>query len=184
MEDGASGQGECDGNYTTKSAYSVIFAGGNDSAAVQRPSELNARVWKTPAPQKTIVTAWRLLKNRLATCDNLEKRKVMLGDEEVKCKFCNSQKETIDHLFLLCPKTADLWDEIQKWLGFTTVRTNTARRHFESFAHLESGKKNRRFLLMVWVCSIWMVWRRRNECRFGNDVWDCKTILSEIKVRT
>ncbi|XP_057803791.1 leucine-rich repeat receptor-like serine/threonine-protein kinase BAM3 [Salvia miltiorrhiza] len=170
------------GCYTTKSAYSAIFARGCDTAALHSPSEMISRVWKTPAPQKAIITAWRLLKNRLATCDNLEKRKVTLGDDEVRCKFCKSQMDTIDHLFLLCSKIAELWDEIQKWLGFTTVRLNTARRHFETFVDLESGKKNMKFLMMVWVCSIWMLWRRRNECRFDDDDWDCKTVLSDIKL--
>ncbi|XP_057809058.1 uncharacterized protein LOC131023530 [Salvia miltiorrhiza] len=101
-----------DGVYTTKAAYSLIVESRREATApLSYPAEF-VRVWKTKAPQKAILTAWRLLRNRLATCDNLEKRKVPLGEEEKKCQFCNLEMETAEHLFLRCSKTAEIWDTI------------------------------------------------------------------------
>ncbi|XP_057803470.1 uncharacterized protein LOC131018781 [Salvia miltiorrhiza] len=91
-----------DGQYSTKSAY--IKATRNETTMSIINKETLARVWDTPAPQKAIVTTWRILRNRLSTCDNLRKRNVPLGEEELKCNACIHQKETTNHFFLLCPK--------------------------------------------------------------------------------
>ncbi|XP_057792983.1 uncharacterized protein LOC131009585 [Salvia miltiorrhiza] len=139
--------------------------------------EMIAKVWDTPAPQKARVTAWRILRNRLPICDNLRKRNIPMVDEEIMCNMCFHQIETTNHLFLLCPKTGVVWDEIQRWLGVSAARPHCAVSHLDFFAHLGRGKKSQKFLTALWICIIWLLWKRRNESRFEGKAWDIKNTI-------
>ncbi|XP_057803570.1 uncharacterized protein LOC131018894 [Salvia miltiorrhiza] len=181
--DGWTWKASKEGVYTTKSAYSVMAATKNVVPAAQDVNETLAAVWETPAPFKVRVTAWRCLRNRLATCDNLIKRNVAISTEESACNGCVSGVETVDHLFLLCPKVEQVWDGIQKWLGFSTVRPHNITHHFTSFTHLGRRKRSEKFLKTVWTCTIWLLWKRRNESRFDGKGWEVQMLIQEIKGR-
>ncbi|XP_057789992.1 uncharacterized protein LOC131006854 [Salvia miltiorrhiza] len=129
------------------------------------------------------MTAWRMLKNRLPTCDNLRKMKILLNDEESKCFECGMQEESINHLFLICPKTDEVWNEVQKWLGVATVRPNHFEKHLGTFTSFGKEKKIRNLLLAIWVGCIWILWKKRNERRFSGKEWNCKNFVLEIKIR-
>ncbi|XP_057809008.1 uncharacterized protein LOC131023481 [Salvia miltiorrhiza] len=140
-------------------------------------------VWKAKAPQKAIMTAWRVLKNRIPTCDNLRKRQVPLCEEDTKCKECGMQEESAYHVFLACPKMEEAWNDLQKWLGTATVRPNSIESHFGTFAAFGKEKKVKNLLLAIWVCCIWLLWKKRNEKRFEYKEWDPKKLVMEVKIR-
>ncbi|XP_057808813.1 uncharacterized protein LOC131023283 [Salvia miltiorrhiza] len=143
----------------------------------------SAKAWKISAPQKAKVTMWRSFRNRLPTCDNLKKRRIPLEEAESMCNACCYREETVQHLFLLCPKTEMIWNGIQKWLGVHSVRPNNIEAHFDSFTNLGKGKQSRKFLEALWVCIIWLVWKSRNESRFGGKNWEVTKMMGEIKAR-
>ncbi|XP_057785479.1 uncharacterized protein LOC131003029 [Salvia miltiorrhiza] len=70
------------GSYTTKSAYAVIAEKESEDSPNVSSKDVLAKIWKVATPYKVRVTAWRCLKNRLATCDNLLKRNMKLNVEE------------------------------------------------------------------------------------------------------
>ncbi|XP_057779412.1 uncharacterized protein LOC130997990 [Salvia miltiorrhiza] len=143
-----------------------------------------AAIWKSPAPQKAIVTAWRLMRNRLPTCDNLRKRSIDLGEEESKCSECKLLPESTNHLFLRCPKIEEVWNELQKWLGVEMVRPQRVESHFGTFSCFGKEKKIIKLLSAIWVCCVWILWKKRNEKRFERMEWESKNIVTEIKIRT
>ncbi|XP_057778378.1 uncharacterized protein LOC130997134 [Salvia miltiorrhiza] len=173
-----------DGEYTTKSAYSVIKASRITFQPVITNKEELAKIWDTPAIQKAKVLAWRILRRRLPTCDNLRKRNVLLGVEEATCNACFHKLESIEHVFLLCPKTGMLWDKIQKWLGCSAARPQSISSHFQTFTHLGGGKESELFLKALWMCTIWVLWKKRNESRFEGKGWQIDGALMEVKRRS
>tara|TARA_B100001105_G_scaffold110286_1_gene88433 strand:+ start:119 stop:499 length:381 start_codon:yes stop_codon:yes gene_type:complete len=52
-----------------------------------------------------------------------------LADSEL-CSFCSAHKETVQHLFFECPKTKDLWSQIQNRLALLALPDITAESAF------------------------------------------------------
>ncbi|XP_057779420.1 uncharacterized protein LOC130997999 [Salvia miltiorrhiza] len=142
-----------------------------------------AKVWEAPTPHKAKVTAWRCLRNRLATCENLRRRNVQIGVEERWCNACISSEETTEHLFLHCPKAAAVWDQIFQWLDIKTANPRGILQHFISFISAGKRKKERRLLKALWVGTVWLLWESRNESRFQGKVWDIDRLVLQIKGR-
>ncbi|XP_057786471.1 uncharacterized protein LOC131011494 [Salvia miltiorrhiza] len=126
---------------------------------------------------------WRIMRNRLPTCDNLVKRRIPLGEEEVLCNACCQREESAQHLFLRCPKTEMVWNEIQKWVGVDSVRPDNVEAHFEAFSNLGTRKTSSKFLSVLWACTTWLIWKGRNESRFESKNWEIAKMLGGIKAR-
>ncbi|XP_057770796.1 uncharacterized protein LOC130990592 [Salvia miltiorrhiza] len=94
-----------EGVYTAKSAYQAIREQREERMADPEEMKSFADLWDTPAPQKVRVTAWRVFRNRLPTCDNLTRRNVLLGEVEKGCVACFYLQESTTHLFVECPKS-------------------------------------------------------------------------------
>ncbi|XP_057774897.1 uncharacterized protein LOC130993878 [Salvia miltiorrhiza] len=142
-----------------------------------------AKIWATHAPHKAKITVWRTLRNRLPTCNNLKKRNIPLDEVDSMCNACFSHNESINHVFLRCQKTEMVWDELQNWLGTTTVRPNQVSTHFSTFSNLGKGKRSGKFLASMWMCTIWQLWKERNDSRFEGKQRDVKSMIAEIKTR-
>ncbi|XP_057809125.1 uncharacterized protein LOC131023599 [Salvia miltiorrhiza] len=171
------------GVFTTSSAYKAIKDMRKNEVGSTSFNKRSEKAWKIRAPQKAKVTVWRILRNRLPTCDNLSKRNIPLGDVEIMCNAYCQEKESADHLFLSCPKTEMIWNEIQKWTGFYTARPDSIEAHFDSFIHMGRGKKSKKLLEALWTCTTWLIWKGRNESRFENKNWQVEKLMGEIKAR-
>jgi len=59
--------------------------------------------------------AWRLLRNRLPTRDNLARRSI-LPNTDIACVANCGTSETTHHLFLGCAISDSVWHYVQIWL--------------------------------------------------------------------
>ncbi|XP_057791178.1 uncharacterized protein LOC131008308 [Salvia miltiorrhiza] len=131
-----------------------------------------AKIGEQMRPQKAKVTAWRALRDRLPTCANLRKRNIMIDEVEMNCNACFESVEDINHTLLCCPKASAIWDGISRWIGFQTARPQVVQDHYLALSHLGNGKKSKKFLKSLWVCTVWILWRHRNASRFDRKGWD------------
>lgn len=76
-----------------------------------------SKFWVSEAPSKVLVFSWRLLLDRLPSCEQLHKRHIQIQNLEASCYFCNSRKETTQHLFLMCFESIRVWHGIFGLLG-------------------------------------------------------------------
>ncbi|XP_057787780.1 uncharacterized protein LOC131005012 [Salvia miltiorrhiza] len=167
--------------FTVKSAYNKIreFAVSTPQGAVGIDL---LEMWKAPAPFKVKTTAWRVLKGRLATCENLIRRQVIISVPDSECVLCKEQTETMEHLFFKCQKSDEIWWNLLQWLGFESALPVKAKENFLAFSNL--GKKTDSALLIaVWLCTIWSIWNGRNNCRFNQGTWNKEKLTAEIKSR-
>ncbi|XP_040866062.1 uncharacterized protein [Glycine max] len=99
------------GQYSIRSAYSVLREDISEEAQDGEFKEL----WKLKVPPKVAVFAWRLLKDRLPTRDNLRRKQVEL--HEYLCPFCRTMEESACHLFFHCRKVLPVWWESLSWVN-------------------------------------------------------------------
>ena len=85
-------------------------------------------LWKLKVPSKADVFAWRLLKARLPTKDNLRKKQIDLQD--YTCPFCRGVEESAAHLFFHCRKIIPVWWESLSWVNLVNVFPFHPRQHF------------------------------------------------------
>ncbi|XP_057792335.1 uncharacterized protein LOC131009129 [Salvia miltiorrhiza] len=173
---------EPNGKFTVKSAYKALsLAAGVNSCGGQEVELLT--VWKAQVPLKAKTTAWRILMGRMATCDNLQRRKVINSNADATCILCKEEIETSDHVFFSCKLTSNLWYAILKWVGKHSVLPRRAKDHLEAFRNL-GEKEDTSFLNTIWLCFVWCVWKWRNVCKFQQEEWKAERVLAEIKTRT
>ncbi|KAK3230651.1 hypothetical protein Dsin_002532 [Dipteronia sinensis] len=70
--------------------------------------------WHGFCPHKVEVFAWQLLRNRVLVREVLQ-RFGCLQDSSLVCPLCNNGIESINHLFLHCHWTWDLWTRCMGW---------------------------------------------------------------------
>ncbi|XP_057790747.1 uncharacterized protein LOC131007848 [Salvia miltiorrhiza] len=167
------------GTYTVKSAYREICSRDpNHSPHGEEFAWLP--IWKAPVPLKVITTVWRALRDRLPTCDNLVKRQLDIHGSDLICAHCNSGDESVEHIFSTCGSSAELWKGLLRWFGKESALPTKLKDHLLAFTNLGT-KQDVQFLLGVWMCTIWSIWRGRNNCKFNLGTWNIDKLLKELK---
>jgi len=125
---------------------------------------------------------WRLFRNRWPTKDNLGRRGVIpLGS--LLCVLGCGQNETAEHLVIHCPTFGSLWQHVKSWLGVYYVDPQHVMNHFYQFMYSSRGYTPRRsFLLMIWLCCIWVLWNERNHQLFFNNVKSVRQLMEKVKI--
>lgn len=140
--------GSSSGIFSVKDAYLVI-SGGTVGPPHQVPScSVFSLLWKSFAPLKAQITAWRLLRDCLPTRDNLNKR-FSLAPGELLCCCCNQQPETASHFFLHCNEVSRLWGRVSNWIGVSWTSASSIFTHFSQFVGLIGGSKFRKRHLVL-----------------------------------
>jgi hypothetical protein len=141
-------------------------------------------IWHKQVPVKASVLAWRLLRNRLPTRDNLVMRDIIAPNAHFCVNGCGTE-ETTQHVFLFCPVFAPLWGLIQSWVGISSVDPVSIQDHFVQFTYSVGGSRARHsFLQLLWLFSIWVVWHERNSRIFKAKESTVFQMLEKVKVHS
>jgi len=135
------------------------------------------QLWKLRIPSKAAVFVWRLLRDRLPTKANLNRRQVEIQDQT--CPFCRSTVEDTPHLFFQCSKIIPLWWETTSWVNISTVFPLHQRQHFAQ--HMIDGVKGicvSRWRVW-WVALTWSVWQMRNNIIFSNGIFNGNKLMED-----
>jgi hypothetical protein len=95
------------GSYSVRGTYTFLT-----SRHVSEVEALTNLLWHKQIPLKVSVLAWRLLRNRLPTRDNLVRRHIITPDSQLCVTGCGGV-ETTHHLFLSCSVFTSLWHLIR-----------------------------------------------------------------------
>ncbi|KAL6500970.1 hypothetical protein OROHE_025167 [Orobanche hederae] len=170
------------GSYTVKEAYEVIAKSQGEELMEEELRRLFRKLWKSEAPWKHKVAAWRMLWNRLPTRENLARR-LHFGDEDILCPSCKELPEHAKHILLRCCNSSGVWEGVLRWIGVEWAAPGEIQRHFEGFMGLLRGKVAGKAMGGLWCCVMWVIWRWRNKLIFDNWEWDVRRIDEEIKCR-
>jgi hypothetical protein len=147
------------------------------------PNDLRVlnNIWKVPTPSKVIAFAWKVLRNRIPTRLNLAARGIPLDGALLNCVHCDGIEEGVYHLFLTCDFAYGVWLKICRWLCFSIVMPRNLFMLFEYFVGFAPNKKVAKGFALIWLTTVWAIWRSRNEVVFSNGVTEVFKVVDDIK---
>ncbi|KAK1283920.1 hypothetical protein QJS10_CPB21g01538 [Acorus calamus] len=149
--------------YTVKSGY-IWWC--QDLQVVQGMDTKTMHMWKWKLPLKVKIFLWMMFQRRLLTKAYRGKWR---GAEDQNCLLCNNEVETVEHLFLTCPKAVQLWT----WLAhLASIRTNSQDlgERWDAMgnsANQEDKSIKPRMTRVAIPAGLWAIWKTRNN---SNDV--------------
>ena len=169
-------RGDPKGAFSVKSAYQILT---QQTAYVPMDSIYRA-LWQAKAMPKALITAWRVILDRLPTTANLIRRGVPVVSSV--CVMCNQLQETSQHLFLDCVVTQRVWYGCYRWIGIVGAQSNEIRNHLENFYLIHLSNEQNQVWRGVWVVIIRSIWEQRNQVVFKGGVPDAKEILQKAQL--
>lgn len=124
-------------------------------------------LWRGLVPFRIEIFTWTVLLGRVNTRSKLARIGIIPRSEN-KCALCNNSAEEIDHLFLHCPFSSQLWS---KWMNIWNLVWVLPVRIRDAFDQWQSPLKNK-FFKKVWAATffviVWSIWKERNSPIFNN----------------
>lgn len=139
-------------------------------------------LWKSPAPSKVVAFAWRAFLNRVPTKENLVLRNVLAPEEQPFCGLCNRMGESTLHLFLHCDVACAVWLKLMRWLDQFFISPPNLFIHWECWLGRERDKNIKNGKGIIWLATIWVLWKTRNDKIFNDNDFEVDDIVEEVKV--
>lgn len=164
---------EKDGQYSVRSAYHNLKSlndQNNPESSVTSDQGLWKAIWKLKVPNCVRNFLWRLAKLILLTRGRLEKKSISL---DTICPLCYSEKESREHLFMLCPLVQQIW--------FASPLGLHIPHNVNLLSWLQSWLKSPNiYAAQLFDITLWRIWRGRNNCVFNKQKFCPPLIAAEI----
>jgi len=86
-------------------------------------------------------------------------------------------------MFLGCTTFCSVWYHLFHWLGITFFPPEGLGEHFLQFGHLSGlPRSTYLFLKLIWLASVWVKWKERNNRFFQHKALDLKQITDKVKM--
>jgi hypothetical protein len=140
------------GLFEVKTYYRVLSTCGSDPFPWKS-------VWKSKAPPRVAFFVWTAVHSKILTLDNLGRRGLLLVN---RYWLCETDGESVDHLFIHCGVARDLWNAFFARFGLCWVMPRTVK---ELLASWWTAGRTRSAVVwkMVHHCILWCIWRERND---------------------
>ncbi|KAJ0825826.1 putative reverse transcriptase zinc-binding domain-containing protein [Helianthus annuus] len=123
-------------------------------------------VWNKWTPIKVNFFCWRVIINRVPTMDALVRRNVQI--DSVRCRFCNCQDESVEHLFVACEFAQSVWDFVASWTRCPRFFIFGIKDLFEAYKHEVGTRRWKMTVYSVIQIAVWCIWKCRNDMIFNN----------------
>ncbi|CAN1743688.1 hypothetical protein LINPERHAP1_LOCUS1881, partial [Linum perenne] len=117
-------------------------------------------IWVPAAPSKVSCLLWRIFLNKIATIDNLQKRGFRLAN---KCVMCNSNLESVDHLFLHCEYFSSVWALLSSSLSLHGPLPSAVSAFIIGWKGMNSAQSFSRVMIILLHATYWHIWKERNS---------------------
>ncbi|KAL8482942.1 hypothetical protein ACS0TY_025841 [Phlomoides rotata] len=148
--------------YSVKTAYEVLAENNREDNTSLDKLKI---VWNKSVPTKIASFSWKVLQDRIPSILNLLKRGSYNPFYSKYCKTCGNEDEDTDHIFFDCTAAKSVWFRVHHWLGHSYRNTTKGQEHLEEFTSLFENHL-RQVGNLVWQCTIWFIWHRRNSIIF------------------
>lgn len=122
------------------------------------------------------------IQNCIASKSVLVSRGILNNNIDL-CPLCNLERETPNHLLILCQYDWQTWTAIIQWWKLVWVSPPSLMALFQFWNH----NKFKNLEKLCWMASfyavIWAVWLCRNDSVFNKKVWEVEEIIALAKTR-
>ena len=165
--------------YSVSSAYNKLSKMG-----INQYHNSHNFVWLKVNPLKVSIFAWKLLRNRVPTRNNLFQWRIIACTDQECTAACGMNKD-VNHLFVNCNFYGRLWYLISRWLGFSTVYNSRILEHIYQFDSLGGfSHKAQCSLYVIWLSVAWIIWQECNKRIFQRKEENLQAFCERVKLQS
>ncbi|KAL0923655.1 hypothetical protein M5K25_007721 [Dendrobium thyrsiflorum] len=135
-------------------------------------------IWHQKNPLRYSSITWLSIVGGLKTADALLTRNITVNPI---CNFCNSNPESVSHLFFECPFSYSIITNVIPGTNGLLLRPNILQLLVWISDSTAFSSKAKNLYFLVACCSVYHIWRERNERRFGIQFNCSASIIRKIK---
>jgi hypothetical protein len=167
------------GFYSVAQGYNTL----HPPQALNETTTLWKQVWDPLGLPKVNFFSWVLMHRKILTGENLAKRG-FIGPH--RCPMCCNALEMMDHLFVDCPFTQEVWKISLQGLNATAPRQISVVDLFSSWKarypqEIQSSPTWRRIWQAIPKYICWKLWLARNDQIFNNMPPSPSTVVAKEK---
>ncbi|KAJ0628056.1 putative RNA-directed DNA polymerase [Helianthus annuus] len=152
--------------------------------ALAQQMDLNTQasdfMWNKWASSKSNMFAWRAIDNKIPTAAALSERGMIVQNN--RCKMCDIEEETADHVLLVCTFAKRVWEAIFGWMKCSEIRcSDSLRQVFQNVSELQRGRNKRKIIHAIALETIWKLWKARNDKIFKDKPGEIRNVVEDIK---
>eukprot|EP00253_Pinus_taeda_P027841 PITA_27841 len=144
------------GYYTPKAGYTLLISH-------KKPDTLMdwwQNLWKLSSSPRSKLFFWCVLRNKVPTGDNLQRR---AHHGPTWCALCKATSESLDHLFLLCRVALELWADIKNTIAYNGIWVS--QNITEAWSEWTVRHKGTKSMSLPAIVT-WHIWKARNQIVF------------------
>ncbi|CAN1796077.1 hypothetical protein LINPERHAP1_LOCUS20803 [Linum perenne] len=116
--------------------------------------------WKPVVPSKIACLSWKIYFKKVATSDNLQKKGFSLAN---RCVLCNSNTESVDHLFINCEFSYKVWTLLSSKLSFHGPLPSNVVGFIKGWKGLNCVTSFQSAMKVILQAAFWFIWKERND---------------------
>ena len=140
-------------------------------------------LWKNVTPMRVKFFGWLVWNGRIKSGDLLLKFGVLDDVADIRCGFCESEIESVDHVFLHCMYVHKVWTDCLKWWGMIWVTPKSVCDLLIWWQSFKFKKRKKLFWEAIPMTILWAVWKRRNDLKFNKVIPDWYGLVDSVKYR-
>ncbi|KAK9048344.1 hypothetical protein SSX86_032693 [Deinandra increscens subsp. villosa] len=134
--------------------------------------------WIKWVPLKVSFCCWRASLDRIATGDNLVKKKIQVVSN---CPMCLMHQESVDHIFFNCSFAKLVWAQVWAWCKLPITSLNSMVDVCRAVEDWSYSRNQKDIILGVVYITIWSIWKSRNETVFSKKLGAVNQVFGGVK---
>lgn len=143
------------------------------------PAEASHFKWSNWVPLKVSAFAWRASLGRIPSNEGLFSRGVPI---DLLCPMCASHSESVDHLLVRCCHASRVWENVFQWCKAPKELVISVSDILLIHNGWPISRAQKDLLHAIFLCSLWCIWKARNDKTFNNRLMKVDEIMGDIKV--
>ncbi|XP_010690622.1 uncharacterized protein LOC104904129 [Beta vulgaris subsp. vulgaris] len=143
--------------------------------------EWSRLICNNKASPKSKFTLWMALQNRLPTADRLSKWNIPCS---IRCKLCEAEDESIQHLFVTCDYATTIWKAIHSKMHWEYQACSFCEEVRKARIKARGQSCQARLYVRLFTEAVYAIWLQRNNKVFNDAVVPATELVKEIVFRT